>query len=229
MSLSVRENAAVSALKQFTRGPLLSRQRELAAVQRELEQLDVKTPSTEAAVAALSGGNQQKVVLARALLSQPGHPDRRRADPGRGRRGAGRDLPDPARCLRRRRPRGRGVLRRQGARRTLRPRHRHVARAGRRRTRRRRDHRGADRQRGRALHGQTRVRRTGEAVESRRRCCASSRATTPRRSFWSSPSSFSAATSCPATTLPESVQHHARSWSRPRRSASSRSGRPSRS
>src|SRR5262249_59233595 len=37
-----------------------------------LNQLDVKTPSSEALVAALSGGNQQKVVLARALLSQPG-------------------------------------------------------------------------------------------------------------------------------------------------------------
>lgn len=72
MSLSVRENAAVGALRLFTRGPLLNRQREVEAVGRELEALDVKTPSSEAAVASLSGGNQQKVVLARALLSQPG-------------------------------------------------------------------------------------------------------------------------------------------------------------
>jgi ribose transport system ATP-binding protein len=72
MSLSVRENAAVGALRLFTRGPLLNRQRELAAVRHELEQLDVKTPSSETLVAALSGGNQQKVVLARALLSEPG-------------------------------------------------------------------------------------------------------------------------------------------------------------
>jgi len=72
MSLTVRENAAVGALRLFTRGPLLSRHRELSAVNHELDQLDVKTPSSEALVAALSGGNQQKVVLARALLSQPG-------------------------------------------------------------------------------------------------------------------------------------------------------------
>jgi ribose transport system ATP-binding protein len=72
MSLSVRENAAVGALKQFARGALVNRQRELTAVRRELDQLDVRTPSTETPVAALSGGNQQKVVLARALLSRPG-------------------------------------------------------------------------------------------------------------------------------------------------------------
>jgi len=72
MSLSVRENAAVGALKQFARGALVNRQRELTAVRRELDQLDVRTPSAETAVAALSGGNQQKVLLARALLSRPG-------------------------------------------------------------------------------------------------------------------------------------------------------------
>jgi len=71
MSLSVRENAAVGALPHFRRGPLLSRGQESAAVQRELTDLAVKTPSQEAAVSALSGGNQQKVVLARALLSRP--------------------------------------------------------------------------------------------------------------------------------------------------------------
>ncbi len=71
MTLSVRENAAISALKRFTNGPLLNRTTEVDAVQRELTSLAVKTPSQEATVSSLSGGNQQKVVLARALLSQP--------------------------------------------------------------------------------------------------------------------------------------------------------------
>ncbi len=71
MDLSVRENAAVSALTRFKRGLLLSRKAENESVGRELTALSVKAPSTEAAVSALSGGNQQKVVLARALLSQP--------------------------------------------------------------------------------------------------------------------------------------------------------------
>jgi ribose transport system ATP-binding protein len=71
MTLSVRENAAVSALPHFRRGPLLSRRQEVDDVQRELTSLAVRTPSREATVSALSGGNQQKVVLARALLSSP--------------------------------------------------------------------------------------------------------------------------------------------------------------
>jgi ribose transport system ATP-binding protein len=71
MSLSVRENAAVGALPAFRRGPLLSRRSEVSHVDRELSSLAVKTPSREAVVSALSGGNQQKVVLARALLSKP--------------------------------------------------------------------------------------------------------------------------------------------------------------
>ena len=71
MSLSVRENAALSALGSFTTGPLVSREKERRAVGESLSALSVRAPSTEAPVAALSGGNQQKVVISRALLSDP--------------------------------------------------------------------------------------------------------------------------------------------------------------
>ena len=71
MSLSVRENVAVSALERFKRGLLLGRHAEVDSVGHELSALAVKTPSQEATVSTLSGGNQQKVVLARALLSRP--------------------------------------------------------------------------------------------------------------------------------------------------------------
>ena len=49
----------------------MSRRREVAAVERELSELAVKAPSLEAPVSALSGGNQQKIVMARAMLSEP--------------------------------------------------------------------------------------------------------------------------------------------------------------
>ena len=71
VDLNVRENAAMTALDRLTVGPFVSRRREVAAVERELSELAVKAPSLEAPVSALSGGNQQKVVMARAMLSEP--------------------------------------------------------------------------------------------------------------------------------------------------------------
>ncbi|MET1038311.1 MAG: ATP-binding cassette domain-containing protein [Aeromicrobium sp.] len=71
MSLSVRENAAISALKKFRSGPFVSRRREVEDVRASLSSLSVKAPSMDAPVSALSGGNQQKVVISRALLSDP--------------------------------------------------------------------------------------------------------------------------------------------------------------
>jgi ribose transport system ATP-binding protein len=71
VDLNVRENAALTALDRFTVGPFVSRPREVDAVARELSELDVRAPSLEAPVSALSGGNQQKVVMSRAMLSDP--------------------------------------------------------------------------------------------------------------------------------------------------------------
>jgi ribose transport system ATP-binding protein len=71
MRMSVRENAALAALKSFRVGGLLSRKKEVDKVSETLGSLSVKAPSLESAVSALSGGNQQKVVMARALLSDP--------------------------------------------------------------------------------------------------------------------------------------------------------------
>jgi ribose transport system ATP-binding protein len=71
VDLNVRENTAMTALNRLTVGPVVSRQREVFAVERELSELAVKAPSLEAPVSALSGGNQQKIVMARAMLSEP--------------------------------------------------------------------------------------------------------------------------------------------------------------
>ncbi|MGZ5384614.1 MAG: sugar ABC transporter ATP-binding protein, partial [Acidimicrobiia bacterium] len=71
MSLSVRENAAASSLRRFRRASFVRRDLETAGVNAEFDSLNVKTPSIEANVASLSGGNQQKVVMSRALLKKP--------------------------------------------------------------------------------------------------------------------------------------------------------------
>jgi ribose transport system ATP-binding protein len=71
MTLSVRENAALVALKRFTKGIFVSTKAEVDDIGRELTELAVKAPNMDTNVASLSGGNQQKVVMARALLSEP--------------------------------------------------------------------------------------------------------------------------------------------------------------
>ncbi len=71
--LTVRENASFAALDRFAGVfTIMSRKKELEQVGATFKSLDVKTPGIEAPILSLSGGNQQKVVMARALLSEPG-------------------------------------------------------------------------------------------------------------------------------------------------------------
>ncbi len=69
LRLPVRHNITLAALERLTRGPLLPGGREKAAARTMTAQLNIRTPSTESAVGDLSGGNQQKTVLARWLFA----------------------------------------------------------------------------------------------------------------------------------------------------------------
>jgi ribose transport system ATP-binding protein len=66
-ALSVRENTTLASLARFSRFGLLAQRRETDTVQRLIEELAVRTSSTETPVRHLSGGNQQKVALAKWL------------------------------------------------------------------------------------------------------------------------------------------------------------------
>ncbi len=69
--LSVGTNLTLASLWRFLRGPSLDMGRERAAVTRTIRELLIKVSSPDVEVTALSGGNQQKVVIGKALLTQP--------------------------------------------------------------------------------------------------------------------------------------------------------------
>jgi len=69
---SVRFNSTLAALRHYAAGPWVLPGRERAATAEQVENLDTKTPSIDTPVKDLSGGNQQKVVLAKWLLTSPG-------------------------------------------------------------------------------------------------------------------------------------------------------------
>lgn len=69
--LNIRENTVISSLKKYQTGPFLSKRKMQAATEKYIKFLRVKTPNQEAKIGFLSGGNQQKVILARWLLTDP--------------------------------------------------------------------------------------------------------------------------------------------------------------
>lgn len=68
---SVTANLTLAALPRFTRGPWLSPPAEAAAATAISAELRIKHPGLAAPIGALSGGNQQKVVIGRCLVTQP--------------------------------------------------------------------------------------------------------------------------------------------------------------
>lgn len=71
LNLSIRTNMTTACLEDVSRGGVLSGRRDRALAARLARDLSVKASSTEMAVGTLSGGNQQKVVLARWLARRP--------------------------------------------------------------------------------------------------------------------------------------------------------------
>jgi erythritol transport system ATP-binding protein len=69
--LSIRENMTLSSLGQFTRGIHMNLTQEKRTVADFVKRMTVKIASPEQAVSSLSGGNQQKVVISKALMTKP--------------------------------------------------------------------------------------------------------------------------------------------------------------
>jgi rhamnose transport system ATP-binding protein len=71
LDASVAENTVISFRSTFGKSPLLQPRREAAMARRLFTQLHINAPGIEATARSLSGGNQQKVVLAKSLAMNP--------------------------------------------------------------------------------------------------------------------------------------------------------------
>ena len=69
--LSVRENLTLAALPSLTRFGVVARARQQEIVERFMKRLGIKAASADQKIRELSGGNQQKVLLARWLCKNP--------------------------------------------------------------------------------------------------------------------------------------------------------------
>ncbi|MDT7808461.1 MAG: galactofuranose transport system ATP-binding protein [Acidobacteriota bacterium] len=69
--LSVRENLTLAALPALSRLGVVSRAKQQEVVERFMKRLRIKASSSEQKIRELSGGNQQKVLLARWLCKNP--------------------------------------------------------------------------------------------------------------------------------------------------------------
>lgn len=70
-TLSVRENIGISVLDQICRSGIVSSTRENAVVADVITDYDIKTSSPEKKIMFLSGGNQQKTIIGRAMVRRP--------------------------------------------------------------------------------------------------------------------------------------------------------------
>lgn len=67
---SIKKNASITNLMRPDIAKIIDNQKEAQKAQEWFERLKIKAPSIEANLVSLSGGNQQKVIIARALLSE---------------------------------------------------------------------------------------------------------------------------------------------------------------
>ena len=65
----VRENSTIATMQNFVRGGFIDKKKELEVTNKYIDRLRTKTPGTNQLVMNLSGGNQQKVVIAKWLVN----------------------------------------------------------------------------------------------------------------------------------------------------------------
>lgn len=70
LEMSIRENISFISIKGISKGSIVNRKKDKDLSKQFIERLRIKTPSMEQLTKNLSGGNQQKVVLAKSLAGK---------------------------------------------------------------------------------------------------------------------------------------------------------------
>jgi erythritol transport system ATP-binding protein len=70
-TLSVMDNMLLSSLKNYLKGAFLMRKQEKSATEQQIKELSIRVANSQQPITSLSGGNQQKVVVAKGLLTKP--------------------------------------------------------------------------------------------------------------------------------------------------------------
>jgi erythritol transport system ATP-binding protein len=70
-ALSVMDNMLLASLKKYLRGMFINPTKEKSVTDSQIEDLSIRVASSQQPITALSGGNQQKVVVAKGLLTHP--------------------------------------------------------------------------------------------------------------------------------------------------------------
>ena len=71
LPMSIADNLAIASLDALSTGPFVDTAKERGAVEAAIQRLRIKVGATSDAVSTLSGGNQQKVVIAKWLMTEP--------------------------------------------------------------------------------------------------------------------------------------------------------------
>lgn len=71
LGLSVKENMSISSLDRVSSPFRVNKQKELDEVKDYIKKMNIKTPSENQIIKNLSGGNQQKVAIGKALMTHP--------------------------------------------------------------------------------------------------------------------------------------------------------------
>ncbi|NQT59734.1 MAG: sugar ABC transporter ATP-binding protein [Bacteroidetes bacterium] len=70
-AMSIVENTTITSLKRFLKHGVIDHSYEKRATEEQVKSIQIKTPTIHTKIGDLSGGNQQKVLISRALLTEP--------------------------------------------------------------------------------------------------------------------------------------------------------------